>query len=88
LVEKVKDTKTQSLSEDINNMEIAGGLEGVLGHNVIIVTRSIEWGNIILGFEQANKYTLTNEQGETIGYLAEETTSMSVITRQILRTHR
>lgn len=74
--------------ETTTPVEVPGGLEGVLGQNSIIVTRAMEWGSILIGFEQANKYTLTNEHGQVVGYLAEESSTLSTVTRQLLRTHR
>jgi len=53
------------------------------------VTREVEWGGVVLGFEQQNRYTLRNEAGEVVGYMAEEGGGFaSMLSRQILRTHR
>eukprot|EP01119_Soliformovum_irregulare_P005021 TRINITY_DN1633_c0_g1_i1.p1 TRINITY_DN1633_c0_g1~~TRINITY_DN1633_c0_g1_i1.p1 ORF type:complete len:465 (+),score=102.74 TRINITY_DN1633_c0_g1_i1:49-1443(+) len=60
----------------------------VLEHPALIVTRAMEWGSILVGFEQANKYTLTNQNGTVVGLMAEESGALGVISRQILRTHR
>lgn len=44
---------------------------------------------MIIGFEQANKYTVRDERGDVVAYIAEETTGMgNAIGRQILGTHR
>lgn len=54
-----------------------------------MVSREIEWGTVLLGFEQANKYTVKNELGETVALMAEEQTgSMSFIGRQLLGRYR
>ena len=46
-------------------------------------------GNIILGFEQCNKYTILNEAGETVALLAEDVGGLgSAVGRQLLRTRR
>ena len=46
-------------------------------------------GNVIFGFEQANKYTVLNERGETVALLAEELGGLGrSIGRQLLRTRR
>ena len=46
-------------------------------------------GNVIFGFEQANKYTVLNERGETVALLAEELGGIGrSIGRQLLRTRR
>ncbi|KII88665.1 hypothetical protein PLICRDRAFT_110168 [Plicaturopsis crispa FD-325 SS-3] len=61
----------------------------LLGHDTLVVTRQIEMANIFLGFEQTNKYVISNEEGETLGYIAEEPRSLlSIFTRQVLHTHR
>lgn len=45
--------------------------------------------NIFLGFEQANRYVIMNELGETIGYLAEQDHGLgSAMARQMFKTHR
>ncbi len=45
--------------------------------------------NVMLGFEQANKYVILNGQGEHIGYIAERELGMgNMIARQMLSTHR
>lgn len=45
--------------------------------------------NIFVGFEQSNKYSISNEAGEPLGYIAEEPRGLlSVFARQVFRTHR
>jgi len=45
--------------------------------------------NIFVGFEQTNKYTISNEAGEALGFIAEEPRGLlASFSRQILRTHR
>ncbi|OBZ75940.1 hypothetical protein A0H81_04134 [Grifola frondosa] len=45
--------------------------------------------NVFLGFEQTNRYVITNEDGETLGFVAEEPRGMlSTFSRQLFRTHR
>ncbi|KLO14175.1 Scramblase [Schizopora paradoxa] len=45
--------------------------------------------NLFIGFEQANRYAINSPEGEVLGYIAEEQRSfISVMSRQILRTHR
>ncbi|KAK3236607.1 hypothetical protein CYMTET_53260 [Cymbomonas tetramitiformis] len=64
-------------------------LAPILGHSAIAVTREIEWGGVIFGFEQANKYALRSLDGSIIGYLAEDDHSMmSTVSRQVLRGQR
>jgi hypothetical protein len=45
--------------------------------------------NIFVGFEQANKYAITNENGDSVGFIAEEDQGiLSMFRRQMFRTHR
>ncbi|OCH85303.1 Scramblase-domain-containing protein [Obba rivulosa] len=66
------------------------GLQNLLMYNdQLIVTRQLEMLNVFLGFEQANKYVIENEAGETLGFIAEEQHGLlSVFARQVFRTHR
>ncbi|KAI8998497.1 Scramblase-domain-containing protein [Trametes punicea] len=66
------------------------GLKRLLMDNdKLVVTRQIEMLNIFIGFEQANRYVITNELGDTLGYIAEEPRGLlSTFSRQIFRTHR
>ncbi|KAF9924546.1 hypothetical protein FBU30_005518 [Linnemannia zychae] len=55
----------------------------------LIMTRQIELMNVLVGFEQANKYAIVDPSGASIGYIAEEDTTMvKAMSRQLLRTHR
>ena len=61
----------------------------MFSRSALIVTREIEWGTIVLGFEQANKYTIRDANGEVVAFIAEETASIaSAIGRQLLRRRR
>lgn len=61
-------------------------LRSVTDHKTLMITRDVEWGNVILGFEQANKYVARDEFGTPVAYIAEEAGGMgSMITRQMLR---
>ena len=54
-----------------------------------MIQRQVELGNILLGFEQANKYVIMDPQGNHIGFLAEERKGfVNEIGRQMFRTHR
>ncbi|KAF9648072.1 Scramblase-domain-containing protein [Thelephora ganbajun] len=72
------------------NSDPAEGLRRLLmTHESLVVTRQIEMLNIFVGFEQTNKYAITTEDGEPLGYVAEEPRGLlSVFFRQIFRTHR
>ncbi|KAG1748982.1 Scramblase-domain-containing protein [Suillus paluster] len=61
----------------------------LLNNNTLVITRQLEMLNIFMGFEQSNRYTITNEAGELLGYIAEEPRGiLSIFSRQIFRTHR
>ena len=61
----------------------------ILAEPSIVIQRQLEMMNVLLGFEQANKYTIMDPQGNHIGYLAEQEHGMAnVLTRQLFRTHR
>ncbi|KAF9338302.1 hypothetical protein BGZ91_008931 [Linnemannia elongata] len=61
----------------------------LLTQPALIMTRQIEMMNVLVGFEQANKYAIVDPSGEPIGYIAEEDTTMvKAMSRQLLRTHR
>ncbi|KAJ8496427.1 hypothetical protein ONZ45_g12451 [Pleurotus djamor] len=45
--------------------------------------------NVFVGFEQSNKYTISNEHGTPLGYIAEEPGGfLKTFSRQMLATHR
>ncbi|KAJ3151722.1 hypothetical protein HDU89_001770 [Geranomyces variabilis] len=45
--------------------------------------------NLLLSYEQANKYAIKNSRGEDVGYIAEEDTRLTgALARQFLRTRR
>lgn len=61
----------------------------VLQHRALVVTRPVEWGTVLLGFEQANRYTVLDEAGQVVAHLMEEEGSIGrAIGRQLLRTRR
>ena len=61
----------------------------LLANSAIVVQRQLELMNVMLGFEQANKYVILNGQGEHIGYIAERELGMgNMIARQTFSTHR
>ncbi|KAF8078084.1 Scramblase-domain-containing protein [Lyophyllum atratum] len=64
------------------------GLRRLLLENDTLI-RQIEMLNIFVGFEQSNKYTINNEAGMPVGYIAEEPKGFfGAITRQAFATHR
>ncbi|KAG2091814.1 Scramblase-domain-containing protein [Suillus discolor] len=61
----------------------------LLNNNTLVITRKLEMLSIFMGFEQSNRYTISNEAGEPLGYIAEEPRGvLSMFARQIFRTHR
>ncbi|KAH7622753.1 hypothetical protein Ndes2526B_g03592 [Nannochloris sp. 'desiccata'] len=61
----------------------------VVDHSALVITRGIEWGTVLLGFEQANRYTVYNGSGDVVAHLLEEEGSIGkAIGRQLLRTRR
>ena len=61
----------------------------ILSNSSIIVTRQLELMNVMLGFEQANKYVIMDPQGSHIGFMAERELGMgNMMARQMLSTHR
>ncbi|MCJ1382864.1 hypothetical protein MMC17_005977 [Xylographa soralifera] len=61
----------------------------ILANSSIVVQRQIEMMNIMLGFEQANRYTIMDPQGNHLGYMAEQEFGMgNMMARQSFRTHR
>eukprot|EP01113_Clastostelium_recurvatum_P037294 TRINITY_DN5432_c0_g2_i2.p1 TRINITY_DN5432_c0_g2~~TRINITY_DN5432_c0_g2_i2.p1 ORF type:complete len:437 (-),score=163.23 TRINITY_DN5432_c0_g2_i2:124-1434(-) len=75
--------------EDVGKEVLASSYARLLNNSLLVVQRELEWGNIILGFEQANKYSLRNEQGVAVGYIAEELGGITkTIVRNVLTTNR
>lgn len=61
----------------------------ILGNSSLVIQRQIEMMNIIVGFEQANKYIIMDGQGTTLGYIAEQDHGMGrAMVRQLAKTHR
>ena len=61
----------------------------LLSHSSLVVTRQLEMMNVMLGFEQANRYVIMDPQGNHIGYMAERELGMgNMMARQMFTTHR
>lgn len=61
----------------------------LLSHSSLVVTRQVEMMNILMGFEQANRYVIMDPQGNHVGYMAERDLGMgSMMARQAFSTHR
>ncbi|KAA8912442.1 Scramblase-domain-containing protein [Sphaerosporella brunnea] len=61
----------------------------LLENSALVVQRQLELGNLLIGFEQANKYTISDPAGNHVGFIAEEEHSITkMLMRQWARTHR
>ncbi|KAJ8144708.1 hypothetical protein OY671_002210 [Metschnikowia pulcherrima] len=65
------------------------GIYSLLKEPTLVIERQVEFMNVILGFEQANKYKIMNSLGEQIGYMEEKDYGiLKMIGRQFFRLHR
>jgi hypothetical protein len=61
----------------------------LLSRPTLVVERKLEMMNVFLGFEQANRYTIMDENGGHLGYMEEEDFGITkAILRQVYRLHR
>ncbi|KAJ5794698.1 hypothetical protein N7457_001297 [Penicillium paradoxum] len=61
----------------------------ILANSGIVIQRQIEMMNIMIGFEQANKYVIMDAQGNQIGWMAEQEKGLAnTMSRQWFNTHR
>ena len=61
----------------------------ILKNSAIVVTRQLELMNVMIGFEQANKYVIMDPHGQHIGFMAEKDLGMgNMFKRQMFSTHR
>ncbi|KAF2448741.1 Scramblase-domain-containing protein [Karstenula rhodostoma CBS 690.94] len=61
----------------------------LLENSSIVVQRQLEMMNVLMGFEQANRYVIMDPHGNHIGYLAELDHGVGrAVARQMFRTHR
>ncbi|KAL4747579.1 Scramblase-domain-containing protein [Aspergillus terricola var. indicus] len=62
---------------------------GILANSGLVVQRQLELMNVMIGFEQANKYVILDAAGNHVGYMAEQEKGIaSMMARQWFRTHR
>lgn len=67
----------------------AYGIFDILRAPSIVIERKVEFMNLFLGFEQANKYRIMNTSGEQIGFMEEKDFGIGkMIARQLFRLHR
>ncbi|CAO2647226.1 Nn.00g081480.m01.CDS01 [Neocucurbitaria sp. VM-36] len=61
----------------------------LLDNSAIVVQRQLEMMNVLMGFEQANRYVIMDPHGNHIGYLAEQEHGIgNAVARQMFKTHR
>ncbi|KAF2269355.1 Scramblase-domain-containing protein [Lojkania enalia] len=61
----------------------------LLENSAMVVQRQLEMMNVLVGFEQANRYVIMDPHGYHIGYLAEQEHGLgNAMARQMFRTHR
>ena len=61
----------------------------ILANSSLVVTRQLELMNVMLGFEQANKYAIMDGAGNHVGYMAEKDLGVGgTMKRQAFGTHR
>lgn len=73
----------------MNNALRLSGVRSLLSNPILILERQIEFGNIILGFEQNNRYRISNVNNETVGWAIERQRSLSqMMMRQLTKLHR
>ncbi|KAJ3266870.1 hypothetical protein HDU77_009330 [Chytriomyces hyalinus] len=61
----------------------------VIQHSGLMIGRQIEMMNVLVGYEQANKYAVTDHNGVNVGFICEEEVSFAGnILRQVLGTRR
>ena len=61
----------------------------ILANSGIVIQRQLELMNVMIGFEQANKYIILDPQGNHVGFIAEQDNSMGrTMARQLFSTHR
>lgn len=101
--DKVSDALQASSEKDTNNLlapvHVPNDRYGILrsdhpatsilANSSIVVQRQLEFMNVLMGFEQANRYVMMDSTGNHIGYLAERDHGIgNAVARQAFRTHR
>lgn len=65
-------TSTSDVALNSALQKKASGRDLVLSPPALVITREYEWANLLVGFEQANRYSIRSAPGgEVVGYLAE-----------------
>ncbi|KAJ3408209.1 hypothetical protein HDV05_005076, partial [Chytridiales sp. JEL 0842] len=67
----------------------SSGAASVLSHSALMIGRQLEMMNVLIGYEQANKYAIKDANGTNVGYIAEEEqTFKGTLFRQFFGTRR
>ncbi|KAL1957047.1 hypothetical protein VTO42DRAFT_6424 [Malbranchea cinnamomea] len=62
---------------------------GILANSGLVVQRQLEMMNLLIGFEQANRYVILDAHGNHVGYMAEQEQGFGkMLARQWFHTHR
>lgn len=70
-------------------LQSSDAVADLLSRPTLVVERRLEMMNVFLGFEQANRYTIMDENGGHLGYMEEEDFGITkAILRQVYRLHR
>ncbi|PSK38281.1 hypothetical protein C7M61_002840 [Candidozyma pseudohaemuli] len=65
------------------------GIYDILKEPTLVIERQVEFMNVVIGFEQANRYKIMNSNGDQIAYMEEKDFGiMKAIGRQFFRLHR
>ena len=72
-----------------NLPQAAGQLVKAMSDGALVVTRDVEFGQLILGFEQCQHYNVRDQHGDVVSLLAEDHGGLgTTIGRQLLRSRR
>ncbi|QPG77286.1 hypothetical protein FOA43_004694 [Brettanomyces nanus] len=70
-------------------IDVTDPVTQILNQPTLVIQRQIEFMNLFLGFEQANKYVIMDSMGNQLGWLIERDFGITkAILRQVYRLHR
>lgn len=90
----VTNVATRECSSRLESLEEVLGADHpatkLLSQSALVMVRQLEMLNLLVGFEQANRYRILNPAGHTLGFLLEEQQGpwKGALQRQLLHTHR
>eukprot|EP01083_Nonionella_stella_P099325 279282_1 len=87
------ETSLESPTDKSLSAESAPTASGTLQENLLLtdsicISRQLEMMNILIGFEQANKYVMKNKNGEIVGHIMEEQSLGKTVLRNVMHKHR